>query len=292
MLNNPLNPNNPSNYSGTYNIIVFEAEDKAELDKIQMDLTDDGWMFPGYREILDFYKSYTPSSDTVRQSTLSFIKDLHTAMSSLDPSVDDRLKLDSIEWLQKEIIRINHEFEVSGSKQRLEPKDGRDFLEQLMNIPVEITGYDREMIREYLMNNINPDEAITVDNYICSTGCRLYGTSEELFDNYFTFDRVSDNLLIIGYPTKVGNITEKVLEITKDNGIVARVIEGDHHYVTEYLIDDVINVGKKEFSLRELVPLLEQLDITESVIDYFGYTMDDVETLLEEDNVSGYTIVR
>lgn len=291
MLTNPLNPNQPSHYAGTYNIVVLESDDPLELDHFQKDLTDEGWMFPGYREILDFYKTYTPSSDTVRQSTIAFIEDLKTAMNSLDPNVDDRLKLDSIEWLQKEIQRINFEYEQAGDSRRLEPKDGRDFLEQLLYTPPEISGYDRGILHEYIRKNNDPTQWLSVDNYIYHVGCRLYGTTEELFDNYFTYDRVSENMLLIGYPTKVGGIVETVFELTQDTSVKARVLEGDHHYTAEYLIDDEILLNKRELSLRELVPYLEKLDMTEAVIEYFGYTMDDVEDLLENQN-SQYTISR
>lgn len=291
MLTNPLNPNQPSHYAGTYNIVVLESDDPLELDHLQKDLTDEGWMFPGYREILDFYKTYTPSSDTVRQSTIAFIEDLKTAMNSLDPNVDDRLKLDSIEWLQKEIQRINFEYEQAGDSRRLEPKDGRDFLEQLLYTPPEISGYDRGILHEYIRKNNDPTQWLSVDNYIYHLGCRLYGTTEELFDNYFTYDRVSENMLLIGYPTKVGGIVETVFELTQDTSVKARVLEGDHHYTAEYLIDDEILLNKRELSLRELVPYLEKLDMTEAVVEYFGYTMDDVEDLLENQN-SQYTISR
>lgn len=291
MLINPLNPNQPSHYAGTYNIVVLESDDPLELDRIQQDLTDEGWMFPGYREILDFYKTYTPSSDTVRQSTIAFIEDLKTAMNSLDPNVDDRLKLDSIEWLQREIQRINFEYEQAGDNRRLEPKDGRDFLEQLLYTPPEISGYDRGILHEYIRKNNDPTQWLSVDNYIYHLGCRLYGTTEELFDNYFTYDRVSENMLLIGYPTKVGGIVETVFELTQDTSVKARVLEGDHHYTTEYLIDEEILLNKRELSLRELVPYLEKIDMTEAVIEYFGYTMDDVEDLLENQN-SQYTISR
>lgn len=291
MLTNPLNPNQPSHYAGTYNIVVLESDDPLEIDHLQKDLTDEGWMFPGYREILDFYKTYTPSSDTVRQSTIAFIEDLKTAMNSLDPNVDDRLKLDSIEWLQKEIQRINFEYEQAGDSRRLEPKDGRDFLEQLLYTPPEISGYDRGILHEYIRKNNDPTQWLSVDNYIYHVGCRLYGTTEELFDNYFTYDRVSENMLLIGYPTKVGGIVETVFELTQDTSVKTRVLEGDHHYTAEYLIDDEILLNKRELSLRELVPYLEKLDMTEAVIEYFGYTMDDVEDLLENQN-SQYTISR
>lgn len=291
MLTNPLNPNQLSHYAGTYNIVILESDDPLELDHLQKDLTDEGWMFPGYREILDFYKTYTPSSDTVRQSTIAFIEDLKTAMNSLDPNVDDRLKLDSIEWLQKEIQRINFEYEQAGDSRRLEPKDGRDFLEQLLYTPPEISGYDRGILHEYIRKNNDPTQWLSVDNYIYHVGCRLYGTTEELFDNYYAYDRVSENMLLIGYPTKVGGIAEMVFELTQDTSIKARVLEGDHHYTTEYIIDSEILLNKREFSLREIILYLEELDITEAVIEYFGYTMDDVEELLEDQSTT-YTISR
>ena len=137
----------------------------------------------------------------------------------------------------------------------------------------------------------DPTQWLSVDNYIYHLGCRLYGTTEELFDNYFTYDRVSENMLLIGYPTKVGGIVETVFELTQDTSVKARVLEGDHHYTTEYLIDEEILLNKRELSLRELVPYLEKIDMTEAVIEYFGYTMDDVEDLLENQN-SQYTISR
>lgn len=286
-MDNTTTPSQPR--KDTYNVFVIQSEDKETLDKIQLELTDEGWVLPALKEYQAYFKNSNPAERLVLINTIGMLHELSVHYLVLtDPDMDPSYHEQALAWFQREYQRIQQEIQVLGQDVVFAPKDGKEYLEQLLKLPAEITGYNHNVIKQALQGN-----ALTEPDPITLFGFEPYLTTEELYDNYFNYERVSENVLIIGYPIENGAGVEignwlKTLYLD----LVIQLYVGNHQYAFSYVWgedDEHVIFGHKEASPTDLIQVLNQLDNLEDVCHYYGYTVEQIEEIQAEEG--GFEII-
>ena len=286
-MDNTITPSQPR--KDTYNVFVIQSEDKETLDKIQLELTDEGWILPALKEYQAYFKNSNPAERLVMDNTISMLHDLRTHYTVLtDMDMDPAYHEQALAWFQKEYQRIQQEIQVLGQDIMFEPKDGKDYLEQLLKLPAEITGYNHSVIKQALQGN-----ALTEPDPITLFGFHPYLSTEELYDNYFNYERVNDETLIVGYPIEKGDGVEIGNWLRSQYpDLVIQLYVGNHQYAYYYVWGEdteSILFSYKEASPTDLIQVLNQLDNLEDVCHYYGYTTEQIEEIQAEE--SGFEII-
>lgn len=276
----------------SYNLILISNEEKEVIDQIQEQLKEDGWYLPSFKQYQEYYLNSNPVERLVMENTLKFIDDLRTNYEVVTSNeIDDAMKQDSYAFFQREYQRINNELVVSGasSKYKFDPKDGSEYLQQLVKLPAEITGYNTSLIQAY----IDGEAMLATPDALSLFGFQPYIRAEDYRDNYFEWNRIDDHTLLIGYPIERGDAVYLCEWLTDSTDTLIKMISGNHRQAIEYLFEDnQALVNDKEPLPIDVFNLLNILDLVEDVCHYFGYTAEEMEQYLENYESEGYQIER
>jgi len=135
-MDNIITPSQPR--KDTYNVFVIQSEDKETLDKIQLELTDEGWVLPALKEYQAYFKNSNPAERLVLNNTIGMLHELRVHYLVLtDPDMDPSYHEQALAWFQREYQRIQQEIDILGHDRIFNPKDGKEY-DITIEFPIDV----------------------------------------------------------------------------------------------------------------------------------------------------------